>query len=289
MGNHRLSGFYSRLFFILFLLFPPMLAQAVTHDVTVSNNFFTPNNLTIETGDTVRWINNSGIHDVTADDGSFNSITSNIFTFSRTFNSIAEILYHCSVHSSAGMNIDSNMNGRINVVAASATADVSIESVDAVDGSFKAGEEVQVNTLLRNNDAADSGEFDISFYVSSDNTINASDTLVDTKQVSNIAAGASLALDENISLPAALAVGDYFIGAILDIDDSDPGNDTNVDPTTVFVFTQFMMNAGLNDAWYNPLTNGQGFFITILPGSPLTRSCHLWTPQPTWAILDTGG
>ncbi|MCP4045391.1 MAG: hypothetical protein GY732_05320 [Gammaproteobacteria bacterium] len=27
----------------------------------------------------------------------------------------------------------------------------------------------------------------------------------------------------------------------------------------------FVMNAGLNDAWYNPETNGQGFFITVFP------------------------
>ena len=27
----------------------------------------------------------------------------------------------------------------------------------------------------------------------------------------------------------------------------------------------FVMNAGLNDAWYNPMTDGQGFFITIFP------------------------
>lgn len=27
----------------------------------------------------------------------------------------------------------------------------------------------------------------------------------------------------------------------------------------------FAMNAGLNDAWYNPITNGQGFFITVFP------------------------
>ena len=27
----------------------------------------------------------------------------------------------------------------------------------------------------------------------------------------------------------------------------------------------FEMNAGLNDAWYNPDTNGQGFFITVFP------------------------
>jgi len=27
----------------------------------------------------------------------------------------------------------------------------------------------------------------------------------------------------------------------------------------------FVMNAGLNDAWYNPITEGQGFFITVFP------------------------
>ncbi len=27
----------------------------------------------------------------------------------------------------------------------------------------------------------------------------------------------------------------------------------------------FQMNAGLNDAWYNPVTDGQGFFITVFP------------------------
>jgi glucose/arabinose dehydrogenase len=27
----------------------------------------------------------------------------------------------------------------------------------------------------------------------------------------------------------------------------------------------FRINAGLNDAWYNPLTNGQGFFINVFP------------------------
>ena len=302
MNNHQLSGIYSRLFFIIFLLCPPILAQAVTHDVAVQNNFFTPNNLTIEVGDTVRWTNSSGLHDVTADDGSFNSVTSSGFTFSRTFNSIAEILYYCTVHSSPGMNINSNMNGRINVVEGSATTDVSVESVDAADGSFEAGEDVQVNTLLKNNDAADSGVFDVNFYVSSDNTINTSDTLVGTKQVSNIAAGASLTLDEDISLPAALAVGDYFIGAILDIGDSNPGNDTNVDPTTIFVFTQFIMNAGLNDAWFNPLTSGQGFFITVFPDlgfvtlawftydtelPPLDATANLGDPGHRW--MTAGG
>jgi hypothetical protein len=31
------------------------------------------------------------------------------------------------------------------------------------------------------------------------------------------------------------------------------------------MFNVFNINPGLNDAWYNPLTDGQGFFITVFP------------------------
>jgi hypothetical protein len=53
---------------------------------------------------------------VTADDFSWNSPTSSSFVFQRTFNSVEEILYHCTVHSSPGRDISTNQNGRINVV-----------------------------------------------------------------------------------------------------------------------------------------------------------------------------
>jgi plastocyanin len=95
----------------------PLNAIAETWDVTVGNNFFSPNDLTIQVGDTVRWTNNSGFHDVTADNGSWASQTASSFTYSRTFNSVEEVLYHCSVHSEPGRNIQTSMNGRINVVA----------------------------------------------------------------------------------------------------------------------------------------------------------------------------
>ena len=125
---------------------------AETHEVTVGDAFFAPNDLTIQVGDTVRWVNPVGgmPHDVTADDQSFFSPTQKEFTYERTFNSAGEILYYCSVHSGPGRNRISNMNGRI---------------------------------------------------------------VVQEDQVS----------------------------------------------------TEFQVNAGLNDAWYNPATSGQGFFITVFP------------------------
>jgi plastocyanin len=110
---------FSRITFaaIACFCFLPLNALAETWDVTVGNNFFSPNDLTIEVGDTVRWTNSSGFHDVTADDGSWASETSASFTYSRTFDSVEEVLYHCSVHSQPGRDIQTNMNGRINVVA----------------------------------------------------------------------------------------------------------------------------------------------------------------------------
>jgi peptidyl-prolyl cis-trans isomerase A (cyclophilin A) len=40
---------------------------------------------------------------------------------------------------------------------------------------------------------------------------------------------------------------------------------TAVSSESPLVDEPFVMNAGLNDAWYNPLTDGQGFFVTVFP------------------------
>lgn len=97
----------------------PNIADAVTHEVQVGDNFFSPNDLTINVGDTVRWsYSGSRMHDVTADDFSWGSQTSSSFTYERTFNSVGEVLYHCTVHSAPGRDINSFQNGRLNVVEA---------------------------------------------------------------------------------------------------------------------------------------------------------------------------
>jgi plastocyanin len=100
---------------VLFLL--PPAAFAATHDVSIVGLSFRPNNLTIAVGDTVRWTNNGGVHDVRSDTGDWAS-SIGFTTYERTFNSVADILYHCSVHSTPGQNINTSMNGRISVVEA---------------------------------------------------------------------------------------------------------------------------------------------------------------------------
>ena len=112
---------HSSLLATLCLAVFPLAANAATHDVSVVDNRFVPNDITITVGDTVRWTNATGgaQHDVTSDDGKFSpSVTASSFTFSRTFNSVDEILYYCTVHSSPGQNRDTRMNGRVVVVEA---------------------------------------------------------------------------------------------------------------------------------------------------------------------------
>ncbi|MDH3901711.1 MAG: hypothetical protein OES90_00665 [Xanthomonadales bacterium] len=261
-----------KLFSLLLLgsvaILSPPFALATTHTVQVLDpRSFSPSSLTIEVGDTVRWTNASGgmTHNVTADDGSFRSSTSPSFTFEMTFNSVAEILYHCTIHSTSAATGGTAMNGSINVVAASGTADVSVESINAVDGAYEAGEDFRVMATLRNLGDGNSGAFNVSFYASPDSNVSSGDTLLGTKNISNLAAGESENIDESVDLPENLTAGDYFIGAIIDLNDSDLGNNGNADATPIFAFTQFIMNAGLNDAWYDPATDGQGFFITVFP------------------------
>ncbi len=90
----------------LFCLLVPPAGRADVHIVNLGNNFFSPNDLTKKAGDTVRWVNNSThLHDVAADDFSWASQQSESFVYERPFNTVAEVLYHCTVHSKGGRNI----------------------------------------------------------------------------------------------------------------------------------------------------------------------------------------
>lgn len=85
--------------------------------VTLRNFEFVPNDITIQVGDTVKFVNEGGFHDVIADDGSFgNTAAGAPWEFSQTFDSAGEVLVHCSIHSSPGASINTNMNARITVV-----------------------------------------------------------------------------------------------------------------------------------------------------------------------------
>lgn len=85
------------------------------HEVLVSSNVYTPSTLVIEAGDTVRWINTGGEHNVQADDGSFRcaqgcdatggdgNASTELWSFEITFRTIGTTTYFCAPHLIFGM------------------------------------------------------------------------------------------------------------------------------------------------------------------------------------------
>ncbi|MBL4659380.1 MAG: hypothetical protein JKY19_03420 [Alcanivoracaceae bacterium] len=103
------------LIYLLCLFIQINSSGAKTHEVLVSSNVFTPNSLVIEAGDTVRWRNTGGGHNVFASNGSFrcaegceseggNGDPSTIFWVSEvTFREVGTTAYICQPHVGFGM------------------------------------------------------------------------------------------------------------------------------------------------------------------------------------------
>ena len=215
----------------------PLAATAATHDVAVEDNRFTPNDITIDVGDTVRWTNASGgnPHDVQADDGSFASSIAASFVFERTFNSAAEILYYCSVHSSPGANRDTRMNGRVTVVEAAGvppTADFTSSCTDL--------------TCSFTDQSSDS-----------DGTI--------ASWFWEFGDGATSSMQNPDHTYAS--AGTFPVE--LTVTDNDGESDFTSKNVTVTEATGFLINAAISDAWFFPDTAGQGFFIIVWEDSKL--------------------
>ncbi|HLJ97783.1 MAG TPA: hypothetical protein VKU02_31770 [Gemmataceae bacterium] len=118
-------------------------ARANTIIVDVKSNFFSPSDVTVNMGDTVRWMFDQGVHTTTSKDGLWDSgVLTPGSTFEHTFNDPGDFAYTCSLHFAC-----CNMAGTVHVMApaaaqmvvtapASATAGSPFDlTVTAVDGS----------------------------------------------------------------------------------------------------------------------------------------------------------
>src|SRR4029079_11569366 len=102
-------------------------AGAITVDVEVGGPnglAFSPKNVTIHAGDTVRWTNLGGVHNVHADDNSFrcsnnctnnNDVSGNLWVATHTFNAAGTFLYYCDQHGNPGGGAF-GMNGQVSVL-----------------------------------------------------------------------------------------------------------------------------------------------------------------------------
>ncbi len=106
----------SALFAIIELLLCARPAGGATVTNIVGSNFFSPATMTINAGDTVVWVWQSGTHTTTSDTNFWNSgFLSAGQSFSKTFPTAGTYTYFCAAHSFPG---GSSQNGTIIVQAA---------------------------------------------------------------------------------------------------------------------------------------------------------------------------
>ncbi len=157
----------------------------------------------------------------------------------------------------------------INVQGGPTPADLVLQSVNAPSGPFEQGQVVTIQNTTTNAGGTSSTPYTITFYASADSTITAGDTEIGSANRQALGPGASHTAPVDVTIPFDLPPGQYFIGAIVSGGDSSTGNNSNVDNASVTVVESsgldFIINAGLNDSWWNAETPGQGFFITVFP------------------------
>ncbi len=101
-------SFLSPIFFSVFLLAAE--SQAADYQISIQDNYFNPQTVTINSGDTVSWLNNGNLtHTATSGsncspDGKFNSGNlSKNQTYTVQFNEAGTYPYYCIPHCMAGM------------------------------------------------------------------------------------------------------------------------------------------------------------------------------------------
>ena len=109
MTTNSTKNRLNALFLLVGFLVNSATAQT-TVDVTASSGIFTPTDVTIDVGDTVRWTNTSGTHNVNgttvtfpSNSESFGNALGTGWVFTHVFNTAGNYDYHCDLHEAFGM------------------------------------------------------------------------------------------------------------------------------------------------------------------------------------------
>ena len=116
-------------FYILSFVFllTGMLPAQTLHLIQTVGSTFSPSDLTINVGDTVRWKNTGGgFHNVAADDGSYRSgdASTSQWVFDHVFTTVGDSRYYCEIHGGKG---GVGMSGIIHVTNATGISEEGTE------------------------------------------------------------------------------------------------------------------------------------------------------------------
>ena len=129
-----------RTLLLALLLVASGVSAQTTHTVTVSNFSFSPAALTVEAGDTVRWVNQAGSHNISQLSGPESFGRAQVgsgWTYEFTFDQVGTSTYQCDPHSGSmqgSVTVTSNTSSEETPEAA---ASLSLASENPFTGSVR--------------------------------------------------------------------------------------------------------------------------------------------------------
>lgn len=120
--------------------------------------------------------------------------------------------------------------------------DLAVQDVDATNGTYQAGDQIDVYNLIKNIGGQTSNSYTVDFYASTNTTITASDYKIGHVSRSGLAPGAQHSYNSHCYFPPnsydgnPIPEGDYYIGIIVTCsNDDNPSNDKGYDSSPVTV------------------------------------------------------
>lgn len=108
--------------------------------------------------------------------------------------------------------------------------DLSVTSIAVSVTSISSGGNLTIDDVVRNGGELASGSTRVAFFLSPDEEIDASDSLLGVRSVAGLAVGAESSGSTTVSLPTSLTPGSWWLGAI--IDDTDAVTESNEENNT---------------------------------------------------------
>jgi hypothetical protein len=145
--------------------------------------------------------------------------------------------------------------------------DLEVDKPELSVTSLRPGQSLNIRTEARNAGGLTSDATTLDFVLASDAQLAGGKRVIRTNDVPALAGGTSSteAADVAIYAPPGL----YYVGACVNLDGRETDTDNNCQvagPVTIEATSEpIAINSGLNDAWYDPSTSGQGFFINVFP------------------------
>lgn len=106
-------------------------------------------------------------------------------------------------------------------------------------GPFTAGQTIQVEQTIRNDGTIDAGSMRIGIYLSDDETIDTTDTLLGSRALTALLASATDSATTAVQIPPGTVAGDWHIGAFVDdlgsVMENNENDNGGVDPATYVV------------------------------------------------------